>query len=114
VVTVGSALSVLAVVSAFVFTTNNRNEKLDKLIDSDLPKMRTEITNNIAEIAEKVDTLTARVEGQKVVVVSIQGKVDALGRSYTQYLLNDQTLTKEEFYEYMDGIYPDMLAQKKN
>jgi hypothetical protein len=84
-----------------------------KFIDSAnrTTKAVTEQTEKIELLREAVTRQDTTIENLRNGILVITGEVNALSgsltntqKSYTRYLLRDNTLTKEEFYEYMRGI----------
>ncbi|MCK5134883.1 MAG: hypothetical protein KAR19_03785 [Bacteroidales bacterium] len=89
-----------------------------KLVDSirddvtDIKETLTEDVMPMVVASEKSDSL------QLAIIKEMQGqvqnnteKVGALSRSYTDYVRRDESLTKDEFIDYMDGLWGDI---KKN
>jgi hypothetical protein len=75
-------------------------------------------TDAVRQQTERIETLTRAVVRQdtslqnfreeflvlKEDISGIRGSLQNTQKSYTRYLLRDNTLTKEEFYEYMEGL----------
>jgi hypothetical protein len=93
-----AAIAVLYGLFSFVHTTKETNTKLHDFIDVKFPTYENVTT-------ARLDTLEASVKNQKIIIVNIDNKVDNLSRSYTQYLINDKTLSTSEFYGYMEDMF---------
>lgn len=70
-----------------------------------------QVDEKLDKISAKVDTVIAyqlKMEKNQVRydkdLSDVKAEVNSLSQSYTRYLLNDRSLTTEQFYEYMKGI----------
>ena len=94
-----AALGILWGVFNFVNTTNENNCA-------------------VSEMSIKIDSLYQRFDGVathsyrlgrsigelQLDIVKLSESLDKTQKSYARYLMRDNTLTKEEFYKYMDGL----------
>lgn len=76
----------------FISRTEADSDKLKNVIEK-----LDSIEERISKVSESVVSLGESIESNRNVYESFR-------RSYTNYLLNDERLTKDEFYRYMEGI----------
>jgi hypothetical protein len=105
---IGSIVVGLWVVFVFVNDMKLTSTKVDILIQSDSLKANTQaqIQRDINSIKYDIQDIT---DSQK----STNEQLSKFKSSYVKRLSNDKSLTKEEFIQYMDGLYND-LDLKKN
>jgi len=94
-----AALGILWGVFRFVNTTNENNcavQDMSVKIDSLFQKFDGVATHSY-RLGKGIDKL-------QLDIVKLSESLDKTQKSYARYLMRDNTLTKEEFYKYMDGI----------
>ena len=94
-----AALGILWGVFKFVNTVNENNCAVDELsvkIDS--------LYNRFDGVATHSYRIGRSIGDLQLDIVQLTQALDKTQKSYARYLMRDNTLTKEEFYEYMEGV----------
>lgn len=94
-----AALGILWGVFKFVNTTNENNcavVEISSKIDS-LYKRFDSVSMNSYRLGRSIYDL-------QIDIVQLSEALDNTQKSYARYLMRDNTLTKAEFYEYMNGL----------
>jgi hypothetical protein len=94
-----AALGILWGVFNFVNTTNENNCAVSEMsikIDS--------LYNKLDGVAIHSYRLGRSIGELQIDIVQLSESLDKTQKSYARYLMRDNTLTKEEFYKYMDGL----------
>jgi len=83
----------------FIETSNRNTEAV---------KQQTERIESLTRAVIRQDTSITNLRDQFLVlkgdIFDLGGSLKSTQKSYTRYLLRDNTLTKQEFYEYMEGM----------
>lgn len=94
-----AALGILWGVFRFVNTTNENNCAVSEMsvkIDS--------LYQRFDGVASHSYRLGKSIQELQLEMVELTGSLDKTQKSYARYLMRDNSLTKEEFYKYMDGL----------
>lgn len=100
-----AALGILWGVFRFVNTTNENNCAVDEMsvkIDS-LYQRFDGVASHSYRIGKSIGEL-------QLEIVGLTQSLDKTQKSYARYLMRDNTLTKEEFYEYMNGLTVEKVS----
>jgi hypothetical protein len=100
-----AALGILWGVFRFVDTTNENNCAVDEMsvkIDSLYPRFDG-VASHSYRIGKSIGEL-------QLEIVGLTQSLDKTQKSYARYLMRDNTLTKEEFYEYMNGLTVEKVS----
>ena len=100
-----AAIGVLWGVFKFVNTTNQNNcavQEMSIKIDS----LYSKVNNTYAQS----DRLNRSLQELQLDIVGLDMSLDRTQKSYAKYLMHDKTLTKEEFYQYMDGLTVEKVS----
>jgi hypothetical protein len=94
-----AALGILWGVFRFVNTTNENNcavQDMSVKIDS--------LYQRFDGVASQAYRLGFSIQELQLEMIELTGSLDKTQKSYARYLMRDNSLTKEEFYKYMDGL----------
>lgn len=94
-----AALGILWGVFKFVNTVNENNcavEEITVKIDS--------LYSKIDDISVQGHRLTRSISDLQSDIIDLKIALNNTQKSYSRYLMRDNTLTKEEFYKYMEGL----------
>jgi len=94
-----AAIGVLWGVFNFIHTTNDNNSAIQQVIvkvDS--------LSHKLDGVSMQGYRLGRSIQNLQLDVVGVNTALDKTQKSYARYLMRDNTLTKEEFYKYMDGL----------
>ena len=94
-----AAIGVLWGIFRFVETTKKSNNAIQEItvkVDS-LYRRFDNVSTNSYRLDKSINEL-------QIDIVNLRGAIDRTQKSYARYLIHDNTLTKEEFYKYMDGL----------
>jgi len=100
-----AAIGVFWGVFKFVNTTNQNNcavQEMSIKIDS----LYSKVNNTYAQS----DRLNRSLQELQLDIVGLDMSLDRTQKSYAKYLMHDKTLTKEEFYQYMDGLTVEKVS----
>lgn len=100
-----AALGILWGAFNFIHTTNESNDAVKKVLNK-----VDSLSLCVKNLAVHNYRLGTELYDLQIDIAGLSGSLDKTQKSYARYLLHDNTLTKEEFYQYMDGLTVEKIS----